>query len=391
MSLSIIQTPSTASLSQSPMIFSVSSSTDVGNNNFQYKLGLYYWTGSLTDSGSLPNYVLSKYPNQSLVGLFDVSRIINSTFITPVQAELSPTRYYKAEVWTQYYTSSTYFTSSHIQSGVYTALDGYDLFPSQIGATLDSSTLFPILSDGPTTQSVFLEHNGEFGAYVGDINQSNVVTKFVYSGSNGDDGEYNVTPTLDTTNTQIEGIPFSPASAGFPLVGLSAGDTYTIKPYSNTTKLNDGIRYEIQCRTKYPNRRIKWKNRFGQFDYYNFNGVSRESFETQKRTYQPQIGQWDSRTLSVGSYESSIQNYIVDSSQTFTVNTNWLSDDYNDIFKQLLVSDEIYWLYDEQTGGSSVKPLTIKTSNIDFKTSVNDKLIQYTIQFDLGYGYKFII
>ena len=57
--------------------------------------------------------------------------------------------------------------------------------------------------------------------------------------------------------------------------------------------------------------------------------------------------------------------------------------------KQLLVTDEVYWMYDQPN--SLVKPLTIKTSNLEFKTGVNDKLIQYTITFDIGQPFKLII
>ena len=86
-----------------------------------------------------------------------------------------------------------------------------------------------------------------------------------------------------------------------------------------------------------------------------------------------------------------------------------MQDEYNDIFKQLLVSDEIYWVYgiDETGEGFSlgyndgfangtgrtelVRPITIKTDSIVFKTGVNDKLVQYQFDFDWGQSYKLII
>jgi hypothetical protein len=108
-----------------------------------------------------------------------------------------------------------------------------------------------------------------------------------------------------------------------------------------------------------------------------------------KRTYQPQIGSWQGSTLSYNEYDSQTLNYIVDSKQNIIVNTNWLSESYNDIFKQLLVSNEIYWSLEE--AGYDVKPLTIVTSNIQFKTGVVDKLIQYQFEFQYGQGYKLII
>ena len=110
--------------------------------------------------------------------------------------------------------------------------------------------------------------------------------------------------------------------------------------------------------------------------------INRQSFSTTKRTYQPQLGTWESPTFGYNSYDSANLNYINDSIQNISVNSNWLGEDYNEIFKQLLVSDEIYWEYDEQN--SYVRPLTVQTSNIVFKTGVVDKLIQYQIAFKYG-------
>ena len=71
------------------------------------------------------------------------------------------------------------------------------------------------------------------------------------------------------------------------------------------------------------------------------------------------------------------------------VNTFFIPESYNDIFKQLLVSDEIYWIYNETTG--DLRPITIATQNILFKTGVVDKLIQYQFEFNYGQAYKLIM
>jgi hypothetical protein len=55
-----------------------------------------------------------------------------------------------------------------------------------------------------------------------------------------------------------------------------------------------------------------------------------------------------------------------------------------------MVSDEIYWIYDE-TDYNKLRPLSIATSNISFKTGVVDKLIQYSFEFNLGQSYKLIM
>jgi hypothetical protein len=132
-----------------------------------------------------------------------------------------------------------------------------------------------------------------------------------------------------------------------------------------------------------------WKNRYGQFDWLNFYLKNTQTFDTEQRVYQPQLGSWNSSQLSYNAFQTATQRYIVDATQTITVNTNYLQESYNEIMKQLLVTDEVYWMYDQPN--SLVKPLTIKTSNLEFKTGVNDKLIQYTITFDIGQPFKLII
>ena len=101
------------------------------------------------------------------------------------------------------------------------------------------------------------------------------------------------------------------------------------------------------------------------------------------------MGSWDAKSLSYKKYDSATRNYIADSKQSIKVNSNWLSQDYNEILKQLLVSDEIYWVYGSTD--ADVRPLTLKTNSINFLTNVKDKLIQYSFDFEYGQNYKLVL
>lgn len=375
------------SLAQSPVIFSVSSSTLVGQANFQYIGELTIWTGSLADSGSGNTWTLAKYPSsQGLTGIFDLSRIINSTQTELIQQNISPIKYFRFDSYYRYQSGSVYVTGSVISSSVFQAADGYEVFPETIGAQVNTLTpLWPLMSSGPTTQSVIIDNIGSSSVFIGNVGQS-IPTKIVYSGSTGN-GIYTLSTATSNSNTLVEGFPSAPAQSGFPLSTGSLSQ-YSLQPYSGSVALGQPITYNIVCQQKYPNIRIKWKNRFGQFDYLNFDMVNRQSMSTSKRSYQPQIGSFTQRTLSYNEYDTQTLNYVVDANQIISCNTNWLSEDYNDILKQLLVSDEIYWM---QYNTAAVKPLTIVTSNIQFKTGVVDKLIQYQFDFQFGQGYKLII
>jgi hypothetical protein len=389
MSLSITQTPALVSLAQSPIIFTVAESDAnlLTSSSFQYIGNLYYWQGGLNASASTAEYVINKYPNNSGVGIFDLNRIINSTLTDFAIANTSNVQYYAVEFYTQYLSGSTFITGSHIRSQTYKALDGYGIFQEPIGQNLTSASVFwPLMTDGPVSQSAFIDNYGSASVYVGTAGGTLQPNKIVYT-SNLGSANFNVSGNT-SSSAQTAQYPIGPSAAGFPL--STNGMTYfTTQAYNNSTPLGSPITYTIDCIQKYPNVRIKWKNRYGQFDWFNFYMVNKQSFETEKRTYQPQLGSWESSTLSYNDYDSGILNYIVDSKQSISVNSFWIPESYNDVLKELLVTDEAYWVYDE--ANNKVRPITITTKNIVFKTGVNDHLIQYQFDFDFGQAYKLII
>lgn len=388
MALSIIQTPAAVSLAQSPIIFAVSESnaSALTSASFQYNADLYYWTGTETQSGSAGDYTLVKYPNESKTGIFDVSRIVNSTLQDTLQSNTSNVGYLAIETYTSFYSGSSFTTGSRTRSSTYKYIDGYQLFQETIGQEVYTLTPhWPLMTDGPATQSAFEFNEGRSGVWVG-TSGTTIPTKLVYT-SNVGNADYAVSGNTSTTG-QIVVYPIGPSDSAFPIINPNLTH-YTIQAYNGGTPLGSPIRYNIVCNEKYPNVRIKWKNRYGQWDFFNFNMVNRQSFSVNRSLYEPQIGSWGGRTLSYENYDSSNINYLVDTAQAISVNTDWVSEDYNDIFKQLLVSDEIYWIYDEANG--DLRPITIKTPSITFKTGVNDKVIQYTFDFDFGQNYKLII
>jgi hypothetical protein len=387
MSISITQNPAIVSLAQSPIVFSVFENTAiVANTGFQYVAELYYWTGSTTNSGSLPDYVLSKFPNTSYTGIFDFSRILNSTLQDLAEANTSNVKYYAVDFYTQYLSSSIYVTGSHLKSDSYKILDGYGIFQEPIGQAITAKTPFwPLMTDGPATQSAFTTNEGVTGVYVGIANSGSQPTRLKYT-SESQTAFITLSGSV-TSSQQIQTYPIGATQSGFPLSGSFS--TYKIQAQSGSVDIGSPITFNIVCEQKYPNVRIKWKNRFGQFDWFNFNMVSKQSFNTERRTYQPQLGSWQGTSLQYQNYDSSVLNYISDSKQAISVQTDWVSEDYNDIFKQLLVSDEIYWIYDEADG--DLRPITINTQSITFKTGVVDKVIQYAFDFNYGQSYKLII
>ena len=390
MALVFNQLPPTMSLAQSPIAFSVFENTGLySGSEFQYNCQLNYWMGNESASGSY-DYLLVKYPNTSGVGIFDVSRVLNSALNQLAYDYTSSVLYYKAGFNYSYLSGSVRVsgsTSPLITSGIYKSLDGYSLFPEPINQNAPSKSLhWPLMTDGPVSQSVLPTDIGSIGTYVG-VTGATQPTQVRYTKIGGGTGSYAVTSTTASMG-QITRVPLAPSQSGFPLT-VTDGDAYTIQAYSGSTALGTSLYFEVQCAYYYTPIRIMWKNRYGQFDFQNFYKAHYNTFGTDQRVYQPQLGSWDATTLSYNTAQNNTQRYIVNTNEQLDVNSDWLPENFNEIYKQLLVADEIYWIYDQAS--SFVKPLAITTNSVKFKTNVNEKLIQYTVSFSIGQTFKLII
>ena len=413
MAITFLQTSGQVDFSQSPMVFAVSESNEEAytSSSMQFVMELKYWQGNrLTGAPDEASYTLQKYPNPSGSGIFDISRIVTSLFTEPRAANSSSIYNFSVNSYIQYQTSpsSSFFTGSHLSVTPGQSIDGYQLFQDPLQGSLgdriyESTPFWPMMTDGPVSQSYFAENYGRMSIWTGQpVNQSYVAMGIVYSSSfAGEDNNIVIPVTESQESTEcVYTFPISPNEPDWPLdsdpnnidnfeVFLVSGSTN----YDGSNKIGNSLHFDLECTKKYPNVRIKWKNRFGQWDYFNFNLVSTETFNTERSRYQPQIGTWTDRTLTYNDYDSAIQNYITDSTLKLSVNTDYVNEDYNEIFKQLMVSDEIYWVYQEGSelnNTEKVKPLAIDTSSFNLKTNVVDKLIQYQFTFTQGQGYKLI-
>jgi hypothetical protein len=303
-----------------------------------------------------------------------------------------------------YYTGSTnsYVTGSDVTSSINQAIDGYQLFNSSsyIGEPANSETaLWPIMSSAPATQSSYIcEYCGGTGNYglmsvLNFYNSSNGVTYTAvdYDGTTRTQNDSwtstNVTGSTTGSVTQV--------ASGINVLNLLSASFITSDTAYYTVQIKNGgvnipsasVRFDVVDECKYTPVVIKFKNQFGQFDYITFPKAHYEDFSVSENTYQPQLGTWESTALNIANYSTLRKRYYVDTEENLEVNTTFIPESYNEWIKQLLVSDEVYWVPNNNT----IIPLIIKTKSIRFKTHVNDKLINYTIEFTLGRSYKLIL
>jgi hypothetical protein len=68
--------------------------------------------------------------------------------------------------------------------------------------------------------------------------------------------------------------------------------------------------------------------------------------------------------------------------ESITLNTDYIDESCNEHIRQLMLSEQVWMtrLTDEE----KVVPLKLKSNSLQIKKKVNDKLIQYTMKFDVA-------
>jgi hypothetical protein len=66
--------------------------------------------------------------------------------------------------------------------------------------------------------------------------------------------------------------------------------------------------------------------------------------------------------------------------KSITVNTGFVNESFNLLLEEMMLSEKMYLIIDDV-----VEPVNLNTSSVEFKTSVNDKTINYTLDFDFAY------
>jgi hypothetical protein len=123
------------------------------------------------------------------------------------------------------------------------------------------------------------------------------------------------------------------------------------------------------CETKHTPAKISFINKFGVIQDLVFFKKRVNTFSTSQQDFKANI-------LRNGTYlPHTGQKQIISKTANAEVklNTGFYPEDFNEVFKQLVYSTA-YWIDDE--------PAILKNTNFVFKTSVNDKLIDYAFDFE---------
>jgi len=190
-----------------------------------------------------------------------------------------------------------------------------------------------------------------------------------------DDDEF----TIFAPNNRTGTIPYLTSS-------FRGAESYTGTDTSVTIQGVDCNIKRIDC-TKYGDgNRIIYINKYGaQQDLWFFLKQTRniartnEGYKANTITY-PSGG----ATYSIQDAPNKVFN--TQAKQTHTLSSGYYPEFANQQFEELLLSEFIWWSTVKK-GSGIIIPVKVKTSSVAFKTSVNDRLIEYTIEFEEAFDY----
>ena len=158
----------------------------------------------------------------------------------------------------------------------------------------------------------------------------------------------------------------------FTKYGTSPVDVVYIDDGTDITRIP--VKNIPEC--KYEPLKLTFINRFGALEDIWFFKLSSVSLSTKDTSYKANI-------ISGGTYSTTAHQYAtlsINGKERITMNSGFYPESYNEVFKQMLLSDRVWLLYEGYT-----LPIKITSNDFNFKKHVNNKLIEYTIEADFSF------
>lgn len=133
---------------------------------------------------------------------------------------------------------------------------------------------------------------------------------------------------------------------------------------------------------KFKPHKVTFVNKNGTLEDMYFFKKSTDNLTTKRESYNSNTIKSDN-SYSINQHTKSDFNITANSS--VKLSSGFLNESVNEKFKQLLLSEKV-WITRTFNNSELVLPINIKTSNISYKTSLNDRLVEYSFEFNDSYN-----
>ena len=352
-------------------------------------LNLYIYTGTFVANASVanPKYTITKDVLTSGFIVFEVAELIRDY----LEIEFDGT-YSSQVVWVNAVISTTVSsgsasaTVSPDNTNGFVAFDGYGYFHDGTnpelskGALISNNTIFrlndsnvriPVYTGDTTSVAFFFQGVEKQTQSISTSTNTNAQIDYItVSGQdNNDTYEERVLAdggTLETSQCLIDFLRELDIGLVDEVYVASSTGTEVIKILSTE-----------EC--KYEPYKVTFVNKYGALQDLMFFKKSVESTNVTSQQFKASI--FDQSTLSYKTHQHQQQAFLAQGKDRITMNTGYVNDDHNSVIEELLLSEQVYYTEITETA-EVVIPVIPLTKSVTYKTSVNDKLANYTIEFE---------
>jgi len=265
-----------------------------------------------------------------------------------------------------------------VTSNTYLAQEGYNKFKDGVNYTAEPIAMI--------TGTHFEYHKGSTLTIPVNVER---VSQVQYISANG------ITVGTDTftdNGNQNQKIQYSEFTA------TAIKDVARVKVTYDTTSFTTILTTEIE-ECKYPVNKITFVNRWGAMQDLFFFKKSIESLESRSENFNRSIfqaravqleppetpGDDCQETLTFNTYSTTAhakKTFNANATESIVLNSGFVNELMNPFFEELMVSENI-WLTDSS---ANIYPVNLKDSSFTKKTGLNDRLINYTMNFEKSFA-----
>jgi len=361
------------------------------------ELKLYIYTGTFTANGSVAagtlRYTINKKPlGSNAYVVFEVSELVRDYLEVEFNGD-----YNSESVWLNAIATVTggsgSVTVTPDNTNGFIGLDGYGYFEEGANPTLSTTALqsnnsiialddnlfrVPVFVAG--TESVSLLYKGEVKQTIdlssASVDETTEQIRYISANSTGS-GDVTYDSFQERVLNDVGTFEGSSCLSEF-LDSVSIGliDEVYVASASGVEVFK--VKTLEEC--LYTPIKVTFVNKFGAFQDLIFFKKSIDKTSVKGEEFKTAV--FNQATLTYKTYQHQRTQFMVQGTDSITMNTGYISEDYNQVIEQLMLSEQVWATFITDT--EEVRPLVPKTKSFTHKTQLNDKLIDYTIEFDIA-------
>jgi hypothetical protein len=158
---------------------------------------------------------------------------------------------------------------------------------------------------------------------------------------------------------------------------------YTINIFDNSGDyITKTYRFDIAECSRYTPIQLAWVNSLGAWDYYTFELASVKKLNIQRETFRKPFGNWGAgANFTYYQHEAGEKIYNIEGEKQYTVNSDWLDDEYFIWLQELLMSNDVQFVNEN----GDFTPVIITDTDYEIKEELNKKLNNLTLSFKLSH------